>query len=167
MRDRHLGEEDRAPDDSDGTGTLRDRHTGWGDGTVVCPQGDAKTQDRGSHLPTQCLGGKLGFRPRQSPKPALLPFCSAPLHRDLQQLDDTTQLPLLSHFAETVEGLTTIRAFRYQIYPEVGVGGSGARATGPVTQLSGLGLGRPRTQVSQPLLRPQSPEGSGPVGSTV
>ncbi|XP_012581013.1 PREDICTED: ATP-binding cassette sub-family C member 8 isoform X2 [Condylura cristata] len=32
--------------------------------------------------------------------------------RDLQQLDDTTQLPLLSHFAETVEGLTTIRAFR-------------------------------------------------------
>ncbi|GAB5577636.1 ATP-binding cassette sub-family C member 9 isoform X1 [Prionailurus iriomotensis] len=31
--------------------------------------------------------------------------------RDLQQLDDTTQLPLLSHFAETVEGLTTIRAF--------------------------------------------------------
>lgn len=38
---------------------------------------------------------------------------SAPL-RDLQQLDDATQLPLLSHFAETVEGLTTIRAFRYQ-----------------------------------------------------
>ncbi|XP_037695234.1 ATP-binding cassette sub-family C member 8 isoform X3 [Choloepus didactylus] len=34
--------------------------------------------------------------------------------RDLQQLDDTTQLPLLSHFAETVEGLTTIRAFRYE-----------------------------------------------------
>ncbi|KAK1335909.1 hypothetical protein QTO34_003708 [Cnephaeus nilssonii] len=34
--------------------------------------------------------------------------------RDLQQLDDTTQLPLLSHFAETVEGLITIRAFRYE-----------------------------------------------------
>ncbi|XP_037378619.1 ATP-binding cassette sub-family C member 8 isoform X1 [Talpa occidentalis] len=35
--------------------------------------------------------------------------------RDLQQLDDSTQLPLLSHFAETVEGLTTIRAFRYEV----------------------------------------------------
>lgn len=35
------------------------------------------------------------------------------LCRDLQQLDDSTQLPLLSHFSETVEGLTTIRAFRY------------------------------------------------------
>lgn len=35
------------------------------------------------------------------------------LSRDLQQLDDSTQLPLLSHFSETVEGLTTIRAFRY------------------------------------------------------
>nr|XP_023698016.1 ATP-binding cassette sub-family C member 8 isoform X2 [Paramormyrops kingsleyae] len=34
--------------------------------------------------------------------------------RDLQQLDDTTQLPLLSHFSETVEGLTTIRAFGYE-----------------------------------------------------
>ncbi|KAE8605948.1 hypothetical protein XENTR_v10010526 [Xenopus tropicalis] len=34
--------------------------------------------------------------------------------RDLQQLEDSTQLPLLSHFAETVEGLTTIRAFRYE-----------------------------------------------------
>ncbi|NXS09462.1 ABCC8 protein, partial [Neodrepanis coruscans] len=33
------------------------------------------------------------------------------LSRDLQQLDDSTQLPLLSHFSETVEGLTTIRAF--------------------------------------------------------
>ncbi|XP_067849960.1 ATP-binding cassette sub-family C member 8 isoform X3 [Heptranchias perlo] len=32
--------------------------------------------------------------------------------RDLQQLDDSTQLPLLSHFSETVEGLITIRAFR-------------------------------------------------------
>uniref|UniRef100_UPI00398E8089 ATP-binding cassette sub-family C member 8 isoform X5 n=1 Tax=Pristiophorus japonicus TaxID=55135 RepID=UPI00398E8089 len=32
--------------------------------------------------------------------------------RDLQQLDDSTQLPLLSHFSETVEGLTTIRAMR-------------------------------------------------------
>lgn len=37
------------------------------------------------------------------------------LCRDLQQLDDSTQLPLLSHFSETVEGLTTIRAFRYSI----------------------------------------------------
>ncbi|XP_034626077.1 ATP-binding cassette sub-family C member 8 isoform X4 [Trachemys scripta elegans] len=34
--------------------------------------------------------------------------------RDLQQLDDSTQLPLLCHFSETVEGLTTIRAFRYE-----------------------------------------------------
>ncbi|KAM4018779.1 ATP-binding cassette sub-family C member 8 [Anomaloglossus baeobatrachus] len=33
--------------------------------------------------------------------------------RDLQQLEDSTQLPLLAHFSETVEGLTTIRAFRY------------------------------------------------------
>ncbi|XP_073420400.1 ATP-binding cassette sub-family C member 8 isoform X2 [Dendrobates tinctorius] len=35
--------------------------------------------------------------------------------RDLQQLEDSTQLPLLAHFSETVEGLTTIRAFRYEI----------------------------------------------------
>ncbi|XP_044537744.1 ATP-binding cassette sub-family C member 8 [Gracilinanus agilis] len=34
--------------------------------------------------------------------------------RDLQQLDDSTQLPLLSHFSETMEGLITIRAFRYE-----------------------------------------------------
>uniref|UniRef100_A0A665UIA7 ATP-binding cassette, sub-family C (CFTR/MRP), member 8 n=1 Tax=Echeneis naucrates TaxID=173247 RepID=A0A665UIA7_ECHNA len=34
--------------------------------------------------------------------------------RDLQQLEDSTQLPLLSHFSETVEGLSTIRAFRYE-----------------------------------------------------
>ncbi|EMP38269.1 ATP-binding cassette sub-family C member 8 [Chelonia mydas] len=34
--------------------------------------------------------------------------------RDLQQLDDSTQLPLLCHFSETMEGLTTIRAFRYE-----------------------------------------------------
>ncbi|KAM6961178.1 ATP-binding cassette sub-family C member 8 [Aplochiton taeniatus] len=34
--------------------------------------------------------------------------------RDLQQLEDSTQLPLLSHFSETLEGLTTIRAFRYE-----------------------------------------------------
>lgn len=33
--------------------------------------------------------------------------------RDLQDLDDSTQLPLLCHFSETAEGLTTIRAFRY------------------------------------------------------
>lgn len=32
--------------------------------------------------------------------------------RDLQDLDDSTQLPLLCHFSETAEGLTTIRAFR-------------------------------------------------------
>lgn len=38
------------------------------------------------------------------------------LSRDLQQLDDSTQLPLLSHFSETVEGLTTIRAFRYRFF---------------------------------------------------
>ncbi|XP_046715562.1 ATP-binding cassette sub-family C member 8 isoform X1 [Silurus meridionalis] len=34
--------------------------------------------------------------------------------KDLHQLEDSTQLPLLSHFSETVEGLTTIRAFRYE-----------------------------------------------------
>ncbi|KAM3870280.1 ATP-binding cassette sub-family C member 8 [Diretmus argenteus] len=34
--------------------------------------------------------------------------------KDLQQLEDSTQLPLLSHFSETLEGLTTIRAFRYE-----------------------------------------------------
>uniref|UniRef100_A0AAY4D7X9 ATP-binding cassette, sub-family C (CFTR/MRP), member 8 n=1 Tax=Denticeps clupeoides TaxID=299321 RepID=A0AAY4D7X9_9TELE len=34
--------------------------------------------------------------------------------RDLQQLEDSTQIPLLSHYSETVEGLTTIRAFRYE-----------------------------------------------------
>uniref|UniRef100_A0A8C5GGI0 ATP-binding cassette, sub-family C (CFTR/MRP), member 8 n=1 Tax=Gouania willdenowi TaxID=441366 RepID=A0A8C5GGI0_GOUWI len=34
--------------------------------------------------------------------------------RDLQQLEDSTQLPLLSHFSETVEGLTTIRALRFR-----------------------------------------------------
>ncbi|XP_061577420.1 ATP-binding cassette sub-family C member 8 isoform X2 [Cololabis saira] len=34
--------------------------------------------------------------------------------RDLQHLEDGTQLPLLSHFSETVEGITTIRALRYE-----------------------------------------------------
>ncbi|KAM9468251.1 ATP-binding cassette sub-family C member 9 isoform 1-T3 [Clarias gariepinus] len=34
--------------------------------------------------------------------------------RDLQDLDDSTQLPLLCHFSETAEGLTTIRAFRHE-----------------------------------------------------
>ncbi|XP_068595961.1 ATP-binding cassette sub-family C member 8-like [Brachionichthys hirsutus] len=34
--------------------------------------------------------------------------------RDLQQLEDSTQLPLLSHFSETLEGLATIRALRYE-----------------------------------------------------
>lgn len=34
--------------------------------------------------------------------------------RDLQELDDSTQLPLLCHFSETAEGLTTIRAFRWE-----------------------------------------------------
>ncbi|AWP08746.1 putative ATP-binding cassette sub-family C member 8-like [Scophthalmus maximus] len=34
--------------------------------------------------------------------------------RDLHQLEDSTQLPLLSHFSETVEGLTTIRALRFE-----------------------------------------------------
>lgn len=54
------------------------------------------------------------------PPAELSPRCAANrcrlsvCRRDLQQLDDTTQLPLLSHFAETVEGLTTIRAFRYE-----------------------------------------------------
>ncbi|XP_010226248.1 PREDICTED: ATP-binding cassette sub-family C member 8, partial [Tinamus guttatus] len=41
-------------------------------------------------------------------------YIEAPTISDLQQLDDSTQLPLLSHFSETVEGLTTIRAFRYE-----------------------------------------------------
>lgn len=36
--------------------------------------------------------------------------------RDLQDLDDSTQLPLLCHFSETAEGLTTIRAFRYNTH---------------------------------------------------
>ncbi|ETE57578.1 hypothetical protein L345_16704, partial [Ophiophagus hannah] len=35
-------------------------------------------------------------------------------NRDLQELDDSTQLPLLCHFSETTEGLTTIRAFRHE-----------------------------------------------------
>ncbi|XP_054475486.1 ATP-binding cassette sub-family C member 8 isoform X2 [Anoplopoma fimbria] len=34
--------------------------------------------------------------------------------RDLHQLEESTQLPLLCHFSETVEGLTTIRALRYE-----------------------------------------------------
>ncbi|MEQ2171770.1 hypothetical protein GOODEAATRI_014124, partial [Goodea atripinnis] len=34
---------------------------------------------------------------------------------DLQQLEDATQLPLLSHFSETVEGLATIRALRQRL----------------------------------------------------
>ncbi|KAJ0057062.1 hypothetical protein NL108_000909, partial [Boleophthalmus pectinirostris] len=34
--------------------------------------------------------------------------------KDLQDLDDATQLPLLCHFSETAEGLTTIRAFRHE-----------------------------------------------------
>ncbi|KAJ7422498.1 ATP-binding cassette transporter sub-family C member 8 [Willisornis vidua] len=34
--------------------------------------------------------------------------------RDLQELDDSTQLPLLCHFSETAEGLTTIRAFGHE-----------------------------------------------------
>ena len=39
-------------------------------------------------------------------------FCTRLCPRDLQELDDSTQLPLLCHFSETAEGLTTIRAFR-------------------------------------------------------
>ncbi|XP_046719910.1 ATP-binding cassette sub-family C member 8 isoform X2 [Silurus meridionalis] len=34
--------------------------------------------------------------------------------RDLQQLENNTQIPLLSHYSETIEGLTTIRAFRHE-----------------------------------------------------
>ncbi|CAN9508515.1 unnamed protein product [Ophioblennius macclurei] len=34
--------------------------------------------------------------------------------KDLQDLDDSTQLPLLCHFSEAAEGLTTIRAFRHE-----------------------------------------------------
>lgn len=40
-------------------------------------------------------------------------YVKTPPLRDLQDLDDSTQLPLLCHFSETAEGLTTIRAFRY------------------------------------------------------
>ncbi|XP_051974491.1 ATP-binding cassette sub-family C member 9-like isoform X1 [Xyrauchen texanus] len=36
--------------------------------------------------------------------------------KDLQDLDDSTQLPLLCHFSETAEGLTTIRAFRHEAH---------------------------------------------------
>lgn len=43
------------------------------------------------------------------------------LFRDLQDLDDSTQLPLLCHFSETAEGLTTIRAFRYTSVSHVGI----------------------------------------------
>ncbi|CAL8405255.1 unnamed protein product [Arctogadus glacialis] len=35
--------------------------------------------------------------------------------KDLQDLDESTQLPLLCHFSETAEGLTTIRAFRFLV----------------------------------------------------
>ncbi|XP_048409960.1 ATP-binding cassette sub-family C member 9 isoform X1 [Stegostoma tigrinum] len=54
---------------------------------------------------------------------ALLPFIVAfyfiqkyfrVASKDLQELDDSTQLPLLCHFSETAEGLTTIRAFRHE-----------------------------------------------------
>ncbi|XP_043569366.1 ATP-binding cassette sub-family C member 9-like isoform X4 [Chiloscyllium plagiosum] len=54
---------------------------------------------------------------------ALLPFVVAfyfiqkyfrVASKDLQELDDSTQLPLLCHFSETAEGLTTIRAFRHE-----------------------------------------------------
>ncbi|XP_063302724.1 ATP-binding cassette sub-family C member 9 isoform X3 [Pelobates fuscus] len=34
--------------------------------------------------------------------------------KDLQEMDDNTQLPLLCHFSETAEGLTTIRAFKHE-----------------------------------------------------
>ncbi|XP_073709543.1 ATP-binding cassette sub-family C member 8 isoform X1 [Misgurnus anguillicaudatus] len=34
--------------------------------------------------------------------------------RDLQQLEDSTELPLLSHYSQTIQGLTTIRAFRHE-----------------------------------------------------
>lgn len=58
--------------------------------------------------------GQAEFGPDLGSVPTPLTTVLCPRHRDLQQLDDTTQLPLLSHFAETVEGLTTIRAFRYK-----------------------------------------------------
>lgn len=67
VRDRHLGEEDRAPDDSDGTGTLRDRHTGWGGGTMVCPRGDAKTQTGEAIYPHSVWGGSWGSDPGGAP----------------------------------------------------------------------------------------------------
>lgn len=46
---------------------------------------------------------------------AFLPFFSLFMSssvRDLQQLEDSTEMPLLSHYSQTIEGLTTIRAFR-------------------------------------------------------
>lgn len=82
---------------------------------------------------------------------------AAVCRRDLQQLDDTTQLPLLSHFAETVEGLTTIRAFRYEPRgPHVGVdwSGVGLGVTGCEAQIKGPYLGLPRMYPSKPCLRP-------------
>ncbi|MGH0184569.1 UNVERIFIED_CONTAM: hypothetical protein FKN15_015159 [Acipenser sinensis] len=50
--------------------------------------------------------------PPGSPTVFLTPWPVFTPHRDLQDLDDSTQLPLLCHFSETAEGLTTIRAFR-------------------------------------------------------
>lgn len=57
------------------------------------------------------------------------------LSRDLQQLDDSTQLPLLSHFSETVEGLTTIRAFRYSFFKKHTLPNFGISISDSVLQL--------------------------------
>ncbi|XP_004634711.1 ATP-binding cassette sub-family C member 9 [Octodon degus] len=46
--------------------------------------------------------------------PVFLYVFSQVASMDLQELDDSTQLPLLCHFSETAEGLTTIRAFRHE-----------------------------------------------------
>lgn len=88
-------------------------------------RGDAETGTGEAICSHSGWAGGAGIQIRAESCIPLLTVLLCSLHRDLQQLDDTTQLPLLSHFAETVEGLTTIRAFRYQIYPKVGVGGVG------------------------------------------
>jgi ATP-binding cassette, subfamily C (CFTR/MRP), member 1 len=36
------------------------------------------------------------------------------IHRELQRLDSMTRSPIFSHFAETLGGLQTIRAFKQQ-----------------------------------------------------
>uniref|UniRef100_A0A803YQJ4 ATP binding cassette subfamily C member 8 n=1 Tax=Meleagris gallopavo TaxID=9103 RepID=A0A803YQJ4_MELGA len=67
-----------------------------------------------AHLNAMCVITVLIFPRRITGRQIFYKIIFIILSRDLQQLDDSTQLPLLSHFSETVEGLTTIRAFRYE-----------------------------------------------------